>query len=136
MLSHFDLQILKISLNTSQSVTLEKVKHVRSIIEKNLDSEHKFKNLNPEEVYDFHKILQICEFILEKYENKKALKQNLKQFVNVIESTLMNLDSLDDEINELVISYDFSINKMKEFESNLLESKMDSHTHHINNCLF
>ena len=136
MLSHFDLQILKISLNTSQSVTLEKVKHVRSIIEKNVDREHKFKNLNPEELYDFHKILQTCEFILEKYENKKALRQNLKQFVDVIESTLMNLDSLDDEINELVISYDFSINKMKEFESNLLESKMDSHTHHINNCLF
>ena len=41
MLSHFDLQILKISLNTSQSVTLEKVKHVRSIIEKN------FVNIKP-----------------------------------------------------------------------------------------
>ena len=136
MLSHFDLQILKISLNTSQSVTLEKVKHVRSIIEKNLDSEHKFKNLNPEEVYDFHKILQICEFILEKYENKKALRQNLKKFVNTIESTLMNLEPLDDEINELVVSADFSINKMKEFKSNLFESKMDSHQYHINNCLF
>jgi intein-encoded DNA endonuclease-like protein len=136
MLSHFDLHILKISLNTSQSVALEKVKHVRSIIEKSIDDEHKFKNLEPEELNDFHKILQTCEFVLEKYENKKALRQNLKKFVNTIESTLMNLESLDDEINELVISANFSINKMKEFESNLFESKMDSHQHHTSNWLF
>jgi len=73
MLSHFDPHILKISLNTTQSVTLEKVKRVRSIIEKSIDDEHKFKNLEHEELNDFHKILQICEFVLEKYENKKAL---------------------------------------------------------------
>ena len=136
MLSHFDPHILKISLNTTQSVTLEKVKRVRSIIEKSIDDEHKFKNLEHEELNDFHKILQICEFVLEKYENKKALRQDLKKFVNTIESTLMNLEPLDDEINELVVSADFSINKMKEFESNLFESKMDSHQYHTNNCLF
>jgi len=48
----------------------------------------------------------------------------------------MNLEPLDDEINELVVSADFSINKMKEFKSNLFESKMDSHQYHTNNCLF
>ena len=136
MLSHFDLHILKIPLSTTQSVTLEKVKRVRSIIEKNINDEHKFKNLEHEELNDFHKILQTCEFVLEKYENKKALRQDLKKFVNTIESTLMNLEPLDDEINELVVSADFSINKMKEFESNLFESKMDSHQYHTNNCLF
>ena len=136
MLSHFDLHILKIPLSTTQSVTLEKVKRVRSIIEKNTNDEHKFKNLEHEELNDFHKILQICEFVLEKYENKKALRQDLKKFVNTIESTLMNLEPLDDEINELVVSADFSINKMKEFKSNLFESKMDSHQYHTNNCLF
>ena len=136
MLSHFDPHILKISLNTTQSVTLEKVKRVRSIIEKSIDDEHKFKNLEHEELNDFHKILQICEFVLEKYENKKALRQNLQKFVITIESTLISLESLDDEINELVVSADFSINKMKEFESNLFESKIDSHQHHVNNCLF
>ena len=64
MLSHFDLHILKIPLSTTQSVTLEKVKRVRSIIEKNINDEHKFKKLEHEELNDFHKKLQICEFVL------------------------------------------------------------------------
>ena len=136
MLSYFDLDVLKKLLNRPESITLEKIKHLRSIIEKNIDDEHKFKNLKPEELYDFDKILQICAFLLEKYENKKVIRQNLKNFVNIIDTTLMKLESLDDEINELVISSDFSINKMKEFQSHLFEHKMNSHPPHTSNYLF
>jgi hypothetical protein len=123
MLVFLNLVTLKLSLKTSETVNLEKIRHFKSIIEKKIDNDsQKTQNLEFDELNDFHKILQICEFVLEKYENKKALSQNLKKFVKIIDSTLVNLESLDDEINELTISADFSMNKIKEFQSNLIKS--------------
>ena len=123
MLVFLNLITLKLSLKTSETVNLEKIRHFKSIIEKKIDNDsQKTQNLEFDELNDFHKILQICEFVLEKYENKKALSQNLKKFVKIIDSTLVNLESLDDEINELTISADFSMNKIKEFQSNLIKS--------------
>jgi alanyl-tRNA synthetase len=113
---------LKLSLRTSETVNLEKVRCLQSIIEKKLENNNeKIQNLESDELNDFHKILQICEFILEKYENKKTLSQNLKRFVKIIDSTLVNLELVDDEVKELEVSANFSMNKIKEFQSNLIK---------------
>ena len=115
MLAYFDLHVLKKVRKTFQLVNLEKVKHFKSVIEKKIDSDdiQKFQNYEYEELNDFHKILQICEFILEKHESKRELSQNLKKFVSIIDSTLINLESLDEEINELTVSADFSLKKIQ-----------------------
>ena len=76
--------------------------------------------------------MQICEFILVKYENKKSLHENLKKLVNVLDTTMMSIESLDDEINELSISADLSINRLKDFKSNLIKSPDDERPHTIN----
>ena len=76
---------MQITLKTSQITNLEKIQQIRSIIEKNIDVHHlNIKNLEPEELHDYQKILQICEFILVKHENKKSLHKNLKKFINVL----------------------------------------------------
>jgi hypothetical protein len=122
MLAFLNLDILKLSLRTSETVNLEKVRYLQSIIEKKLENNNeKIQNLESDELNDFHKILQICEFILEKYENKKTLSQNLKRFVKIIDSTLVNLELVDDEVKELEVSANFSMNKIKEFQSNLIK---------------
>jgi hypothetical protein len=125
MWSYFDFHILKIQLKTSQLVNLEKVQHIKSIIEQKMayDDVQKFQHFEPQELNDFYKILQICEFILEKYKDKKELSQNLKKFVSIIDSTLINLESLDEEINELTVSADFSLKKIQDFKSNLIKSE-------------
>jgi hypothetical protein len=130
MLAYFDLHVLKKVRKTFQLVNLEKVKHFKSVIEKKIDSGdiQKFQNYEYEELNDFHKILQICEFILEKYESKRELSQNLKKFVSIIDSTLINLESLDEEINELTVSADFSLKKIQEFKSNLIKSEKKTHS--------
>ena len=130
MLAYFDLHVLKKVRKTFQLVNLEKVKHFKSVIEKKIDSGdiQKFQNYEYEELNDFHKILQICEFILEKYESKIELSQNLKKFVSIIDSTLINLESLDEEINELTVSADFSLKKIQEFKSNLIKSEKKTHS--------
>jgi RNase P/RNase MRP subunit p30 len=127
---------MKISLNTPVTLNLEKIQQIRSIIEKNIDVDHSnIKNLEPEELYDYQKILQICEFILVKHENKKSLQKNLKKFINVINSTIISLESLDEEINELSISADLSINTLSEFKANLLQSKEDHYDKNTQNLI-
>ena len=114
-------------------VNLEKIQQIKSIIEKNIrQNQLSIKNLEPEELYDYQKILQICEFTLVKYENKKSLHENLKKLVNVLDTTMMSIESLDDEINELSISADLSINRLNDFKSNLIKSPDDEHPRTIN----
>ena len=124
---------MKISLKPPTIVNLEKIQQIKSIIEKNIvQNQLSIENLEPEELYDYQKIIQICEFILVKYENKKSLHENLKKLVNVLDSTMMSLESLDDEINELHISADLSISRLKNFKSNLIKSQEDEHTDTLN----
>ena len=124
---------MKISLKAPIPLNLEKIQHMKSIIEKNIgQNQLSIKNLEPEELYNYQKIMQICEFILVKYENKKSLHENLKKLVNVLDTTMMSIESLDDEINELSISADLSINRLNDFKSNLIKSPDDEHPRTIN----
>ena len=124
---------MKISLKAPIPLNLEKIQDKKSIIEKKIgQNQSSFKNLEPEELYDYQKIIQICEFILTKHENKKSLHENLKKLVNVLDSTMMSLESLDDEINELRLSADLSIRRLKDFKSNLIKSQEDEHTDTLN----
>ena len=117
---------MKISLKAPIPLNLEKIQHMKSIIEKKIgQNQSSFKNLEPEELSDYQKIMQICEFILVKHENKKSLHKNLKNLVNVLDSSILSLESLDEEINELSISADFSINRLKDFKANLIKSQDD-----------
>ena len=103
------------------------------------------KNLEPlevseqpaklEELEDYQKITQICEFILVKHENKKSLHENLKKLVNVLDSIIPSLESLDNEINELSLHADLSMNRLKDFKENLIKSHEDKHPHTSNQII-
>ena len=111
-------------------VNLEKIQYAKSIIEKNIGQNQLIiKNLEPEELHDYQKIVQICEFILVKHENKKTLYENLKKLVNTIDSTMLSLESLDEKVNELNISADLSISRLKDFKANLIKSQEDEYSY-------
>ena len=85
------------------------------------------EKLDFNELEDFSRILTLCEIVLSKHENKKAVYQNMKRFVDILDSTVGSIEHMDNEINELGISADFSIKKIKEFESLLMnQSKQTS----------
>ena len=121
---------MKISLKTPTTFNLEKIQQIKSIIEKNIgQNQLSIKNLEPEELYDYQKIMQICEFILVKHENKKSLHANLKKLVNTLDSTMQSIEYLDEEINELSISADLSINMLKNFKANLIKPQEYEYPH-------
>ena len=64
----------------------------------------------------------MCELILAKYESKKTTYQHMKKFVDILNSAINSLETMDGKINELSISADFSMKKIKEFESQFLNS--------------
>lgn len=78
------------------------------------------EKLDFNELEDFSRILTLCEIVLSKHENKKAVYQNMKRFVDILDSTVGSIEHMDNEIDELGISADFSIKKIKEFESLLM----------------
>ena len=111
--------------NNSQK-NLIQVRELISTVEKKLSTFGNEKSvvekLDSEELADFYKILTKCEIILSKYESKKTTYQHMKKFVNILNSTIESLETMDGKIDELTISADFSMKKIREFESQYLNS--------------
>ena len=117
--------------NNSQK-NLIQVRELISTVEKKLSTFGNEKSvvekLDSEELTDFYKILTKCEIILSKYENKKTTYQHMKKFVDVLNSTIESLETMDGKIDELTISADFSMKKIREFESQYLNSSTSFHS--------
>jgi hypothetical protein len=56
-----------------------------------------------------------------KYDDKKEICSILKHFVSIISDTANSLENLDDEVSELIISAEDSINKVKDMHSHISE---------------
>tara|TARA_B110000014_G_scaffold75019_1_gene51231 strand:- start:1630 stop:2001 length:372 start_codon:yes stop_codon:yes gene_type:complete len=122
---------MKLQKNNSQK-NLIQVREFITTIEKKLSSFENDKsiveNLDSDELADFHKILTNCEIILSKYESKKTTYHHMKKFVDILNSTIESLEIMDGKIDELSISADFSMKKIKEFESQYLDSSTSFHS--------
>ncbi|MFQ5572902.1 MAG: hypothetical protein ACE5EJ_01485 [Nitrosopumilaceae archaeon] len=94
----------------------------------------KIEKLTPTELQDLHEILRIADFILTKHEMNKDFHSILKEFVGIINNSANSVETLDDEISELVISAESTITRIKtlqgkvsndfDFEANQKEVKI------------
>ena len=75
--------------------------------------------LSAEELQDLDKIVGIADFLLHKHSENKEMQSILKYFVSVISDTATSLNDLDDEVSELILSAEDSINKVKEMHNNI-----------------
>lgn len=80
-----------------------------------------FDDLSVEELQDLHKLAGIANFLLTKYEDKKETKEILEYFVSIIQDSSDSIEEIDDEVSELIISAEDSINKIKEMHTNIAE---------------
>jgi len=111
------LTILNSKRNFSKDI--ERIRTLSSKIDKKLSEikpsdDDKIDKLTFEELQDLNKIVGIADFMICKYADKKEIRSILKHFVSIISDTASSLENLDDEISELIISAEDSINKVKD----------------------
>ena len=107
------------------SKDLDFIKNISGKIDKKISQSNpknlKIENLTPEELQDLRKIVGLADFMLHKYEDKKDTKSILEYFVSIIRDSAESIESIDDEVSELIISAEDSIGKIKELHTNISE---------------
>lgn len=84
-------------------------------------SQETIDKLSVEELMDLNKIVNLADYMLCKYEENKKMKLLLQNFTTIIECTCNTVDGVDDEITEMLVSAENSINKMKNIHGNMSE---------------
>ena len=102
----------------------ERIRALSSKIDKKISEakpsdDDKIGKLTLEELQDLNKIVGIADFMLCKYADKKEMHSILKHFVSIISDTANSLENLDDELSELIISAEDSINKVKDMHTHI-----------------
>ncbi len=108
------------------SKDLDRIKSISSKIDKKLSKvkssdDSKIDKLTLEELQDLDKIVGIADFMICKYADKKEMRSILKHFTSIISETADSLGNLDDEVSELILSAEDSINKVKDMHTNISE---------------
>lgn len=108
------------------SKDLEFIRNISNKIEKKLSNSDsstnkKIDKLSVEELQDLNKIVSLADFMLCKYQDKKETQSILEHFVTIIRESAESIEEIDDEVSELIISAEDSINKVKEIHTNISE---------------
>ncbi len=93
----------------------------KKLLEIKSSDDSEIDKLTLEELQDLNKIVGIAGFMLCKYDDKKEMRSILRHFVSIITDAAASLENLDDEISELIISAEDSINKVKELHVHIAE---------------
>ena len=107
----------------SFSKDIEFVRNISEKIDKKLSQSNnsQIDKLSVEELQDLNKIVNLADFMLCKYEDKKETYSILENFVSIIRESAESIEDIDDEVSELIISAEDSINKVKEIHTNISE---------------
>ena len=93
--------------------------------ELNKNNKSIINQLGEDELNDLNRLLQIADYILCLHEEKKDLHSILKKFVNVINGSISSIENIDDQTNELIISADSTISKIKNHQSSMNKSLIE-----------
>jgi len=129
-------------LNPKRDSTVDHLQSLSVNIEKKLSTSNsidvKIDKLTSEELQDIHKIIGLANFMLIKYEDKKETRSILQQFVSIVTESAESMECIDDEISELILSAENSINKVKNMHTKLSEKSdlKKSYLTEFENCEF
>ena len=96
---------------------IETVRNISAKLDKRISKEKipqdKIDRLSVEELLDLNKITGLANFMLCKYEDKKATREILEGLVSIINDACRSVDGIDDEIAELLVAAEDSIHKIR-----------------------
>jgi len=119
---------------------IEKIKKFSLMVEKKLEEfenkdAKKLENINYEELQDLNYILQMADYIMCKHEDKKQMRSMLKEFVGIINNSVNSMGEINDDIDELVISAENTIGRIKEIQGNMSDNSLvtqyDAHSNNL-----
>ncbi|GKS66595.1 hypothetical protein YTPLAS73_01420 [Nitrosarchaeum sp.] len=114
------LNFLNLKANLPNDIS--NIQSISAKIEKKISAfDAKIDKLTVEELQDINKIVGLASFMLCKYEDKKEARLILQHFVSIIGESAQSMESIDDDISELILSAEDSINKVKNMHSKLSE---------------
>lgn len=114
-------------MNFSQSndfrSKLSRIKTISAKIDKRLprNEDGLVSSLSEEELKDFQKLVQIADYIVCKHEEKSDFHEILSEFLTMVNDSYTSMQELDDETNELVVSAESVVKKMKDIQTNFSE---------------
>lgn len=114
-------------MNFSQSndfkSKLDRIRVISAKIDKKLphNEERFLASLSEEELKDFQKLVQIADYIVCKHEEKSDLCQVLREFSSMINESYSSMQDLDDETNELIVSAEAVVGKMRDIQTNFTD---------------
>ena len=108
---------------------IDRIRSLSSLIDKKLSvvkssDDDKIDNLTLDELQDLNKIVGIADVMMCKYADKKEMRSILEYFTSIITTTADSMSNLDDEISELILSAEDSINKVKDLHTRI-DTKSD-----------
>jgi len=117
------------------SKDISRIKIISAKIDKKLSEikpseDHVIDNLTFEELRDLNKLVSIADFMLYKYSDKKELHTILQYFKSVISDTANSIIELDDEVSELILAAEDSINKVKDMHTNISDKSDFKNKYH------
>jgi hypothetical protein len=103
---------------------LEKIRQITGMVKKRLlesnpNYERKIASLTEEELEDLDVVLGLAERLLIKYHHKKDAYVILKEFVDMMKDWSGPLGEINDELQELLISAQYSITEIKTAQSDV-----------------
>lgn len=102
---------------------------VRSkILESNPKYDQKINRLSDEELEDLDAVLGLAEQLLIKHRNKSDAYRLIKEFVDMMKGWSGSLGEINDEIQELIISAQYSVSEIKTAQCDVSSSlSFDKH---------
>jgi len=122
-----DLMLKNLVKKLRVKADLDEVRYFSKLVDKRLEeldknNESKINNFNIDELNDLNKLLQMADYILCANEEKKDLYSILKKFVDVINNSIHSIEDIDEKTNELIISADSTITKIKNHQTSMNKS--------------
>ncbi len=113
-----------LSAKRNFSKDLERIKSVsvhlnRKISEVRPSDVSKIDKLTLDELQDLGKVVGLANFMLTKYHDKREMQSILKDFVDIISDSAKSLGEIDDEVSELILEAEDSINKIKDMHAHI-----------------
>ena len=106
---------------------LKRIRSFSSRIEKKLnefpeDNEKIFDELSFKDLKDLNSVLIAADYLLSKHEDKKELKSFLKEFVKILTHSVDSFDKVDEQVADLVISAEVTLNQIKGIHNDVTEN--------------